>query len=49
MVYFYGGGYIPVYALLVYAKSAKTDLDPVERRVVAALVEGIKSARKERR
>ncbi|WP_419161294.1 hypothetical protein [Candidatus Palauibacter sp.] len=38
---------MPVYALLAYPKSAKTDLSPGERRAVAALVEAIKSQGKE--
>ena len=33
-IYFYGGEHIPVYALLAYAKSTKTDLSPSERRAV---------------
>ena len=48
VIYVYGGGHIPVYALLAYAKSARTDLNPVERRAVAAIVEAIKRAGKER-
>ena len=48
VIYFYGGDHMPIYALLAYAKSAKTDLNPVERRAVAALVEAIKIAGKER-
>ena len=35
VIYFYGGDQIPIYALLAYAKSAKTDLNPAERRAVA--------------
>ena len=49
VIYFYGGADTPVYALLVYAKSAKTDLTPAERRVVAALAAAIKSAGKEKK
>ena len=48
VIYFYGGEDMPVYALLVYAKSAKTDLSPSERRAVARIVEAIKSPRMER-
>jgi len=48
VVYFYGGDQIPLYALLAYAKSAKTDLNPGERRAVAAIVEAIKSTGRER-
>ena len=48
VIYFYGGDQIPVYALLAYAKSAKTDLNQAERRTVAAIVDAIKSVGKER-
>lgn len=48
VIYFYGGENIPVYALLAYAKSAKTDLTPAERHAVAGIVKAIKSAGKER-
>ena len=34
----------PLYALLVYAKSARTDLAPEERRAVANLAASIKAA-----
>ena len=47
-VYFYGGEDMPVYALLAYAKSAKTDLTSAERRAVAALAAAIRAAGKER-
>ena len=49
MIYFYSGEDMPVYALLAYAKSAKTDLSPSERRAVRTVVAAIKSAGKERR
>ena len=49
VVYFYGGEDMPVYALLAYAKSAKTDLNPSERRAVRTIVAAIKSAGKEKR
>ena len=49
VIYFYGGDRMPIYALLAYAKSARADLNPAERRVVAAIVETIKSAGEERR
>ena len=42
VVYFYGGVRIPIYALLAYSKSDKTDLSPRDRRAVVALVEAIK-------
>ena len=34
----------PLYALLAYAKSARTDLTPEERRTVATLASSIKAA-----
>ena len=43
-----GGDDIPVYALFAYAKSARTDLNPAERRAVAGIVVAIKGARKEK-
>ena len=49
VIYFYGGEYMPVYALLVYAKSAKTDLSPPERRTVRTVVAALKSVKKERK
>ena len=49
VIYFYGGDKMPIYALLAYAKSAKTDLNPAERRAVAVIVEAIKSVGKERK
>ena len=50
VIYFYGSGgdRMPIYALLAYAKSARADLNPAQRRVVAAIVETIKSAGEER-
>ena len=42
VIYFFGGGGMPVYALLAYSKSDKTDLSPGERRTVAKLVDTIK-------
>ena len=39
---------MPLYALLVYAKPAKADLTPAERRLVAGLAAAIKAAGKER-
>ncbi len=49
IIYFYGGEDMPLYALLAYAKSARADLNPAERRAVARVVAAIKSAGKERR
>ena len=47
VVYFFGGGGLPIYALLAYSKSDKTDLTPVERRAVAALVATIRHQREQ--
>ena len=49
VIYFYGGEDIPIYALLAYVKSARTDLNPVQRRAVASIVAAIKRAGKEQR
>ena len=49
MIYYYGGEDLPIYALLAYAKSAKTDLTPEERRAVATLAAALKAAGKERK
>ena len=49
VIYFYGGERVPIYALLAYSKSQKTDLSPTERRAVAALVEAIRRQEKEER
>ena len=38
---------MPIYALLAYAKAAKTGLTLDERRAVSALVTTLKAARKE--
>ena len=48
VIYFYGGEDMPIYALLAYAKSARTDLNPEERRTVAGIVAAIRGARKEK-
>ena len=42
VIYFFGGEEVPIYALLAYLKSDKTDLSPSECRAVAALVAAIK-------
>ena len=36
-IYFYSGDRMPIHALLAYAKSAKGDLNPAERRTVATI------------
>ena len=43
VIYYFGGTEIPVYALLAYAKSAKTNLTPAEKRKVSALVTALKA------
>jgi len=48
VIYFYGGEERPIDALLAYAKSARTDLNPEERRTVAGIVAAIRGARKEK-
>lgn len=49
VIYYYLDETIPIYALLVYAKNVKTDMNPNEKRVVAALAAELKKAWKERR
>jgi len=39
---------VPIYALLAYSKSGKTDLNPGDHRAVAALVAAIKLPGKQR-
>jgi len=43
VVYYYLDELTPVYALLAYAKAARTDLTPPERRTVARLAAAIKT------
>ena len=49
VIYYYLDDAMPVYALLAYAKAAKTDLTPKERRAVSAMAAALKAAWKERR
>ena len=49
VIYYYLDDAIPVYALMAYAKAAKTDLTPKERRAVASMAAELKAAWKERR
>ena len=44
--YYYLDEAMPVYALLAYAKTAKTDMTPDERRTVSKLAAALKAARK---
>ena len=48
-IYYYGGVSVPIYLLLAYAKSARADLTPLERRTVATLAAAIKATGKERK
>ena len=43
VIYYFGGTDMPIYALLAYAKSARTDLTPAERRTVSALAAALKA------
>ena len=43
VIYYYLGEDSPLYALLAYGKSARTDLTPDERRMVASLAAGIRN------
>ena len=49
VVYYYLDADIPLYALLAYTKSARTDLTPDERRTVATLAAGIKTEARSKR
>ena len=47
VIYYYLDETLPIYALLAYAKAAKTDMTADERRAVSALVTTLKATRKE--
>ena len=47
VIYYFLDEDMPVYALLVYPKAAKTDLTPEDKRAVRALAAELKSARQE--
>ena len=49
VIYFFGGEGVPIYALLAYSKSDRTDLNTGERRAVAAVVAAIKRQGKQRK
>ena len=49
VVYYYLDEDAPVYALLAYAKAARTDLTPDERRAVARLAAAIKAETRSKR
>ncbi len=46
VIYYYYDETVPLYALLVYPKNAKTDLTPEDKRAAAAIVDAIKATRK---
>ena len=47
VIYYYLDETMPLYALPAYAKNAKTDMTPDEKRAVSALVVALKATRKE--
>ncbi len=47
VIYYYLDETMPIYALLAYAKSSRTDLTPAERRTVSKLAAALKATRKE--
>ena len=47
VIYYYLDDTMPLYALLTYAKNAKDDMTPDEKRAVSALVTALKATRKE--
>lgn len=49
VIYYYLDESMPIYALLAYGKSAKTDLTAAEKRTVSAIATALKRAWKERR
>ena len=48
VIYYYLDETMPVYALLAYAKTAKADMTPDERRTVAKIAAALKAARQGR-
>ncbi len=49
VIYYYLDETMPLYALLAYAKNARSDMTPDEKRTVAALATALKAAWKERK
>ena len=49
VIYYYLDETMPIYALLVYAKNVKTDMNSNEKRAVSALAAELKKAWKEKR
>ena len=48
VIYYFLDNTVPIYALLVYAKAAQTDMTKEEKRVVSALAKALRTAWKER-
>ena len=48
VIYYFLDNHAPIYALLVYAKTAQTDMTQEEKRAVSALAKALKTAWKER-
>lgn len=48
VIYYFLDDAMPLYALLVYAKNAKTDLTTQDKKVAADFVKAIKAERKQR-
>jgi mRNA-degrading endonuclease RelE of RelBE toxin-antitoxin system len=46
VIYYYFDESLPLYALLVYPKNAKTDLTPDDKRATSAFVEALKATRR---
>ncbi len=46
VIYYYLDDTMPLYALLAYAKNARTDMTPDEKRTVSTLAATLKAARK---
>ncbi|WP_293799498.1 addiction module toxin RelE [Stenotrophomonas sp.] len=49
VIYYYLDDEIPLYALLIYPKNAKTDLTSDEKKAVRKLVRQLKEERKKRK
>lgn len=43
VIYYYHSDAIPLFALLIYAKNEKADMTPAEKKVIAGLVEALKT------
>jgi hypothetical protein len=46
VIYYYLDGTMPLYALLAYAKNARADMTPDEKRAVSALASALKAAQR---